>query len=184
MRVSAAISSIPLLVLTSIGCGPDVPSELRDAIESQRAEALDIALAAAEVCPRAIEGAPFQKSPISAGPMPANPALHTKLAEDERVVDVLVGCSWPDPRDAGGSTWGGTSLRRLRGPSRPPVRVVTMPDDFADNNCDEDESRCEQLIVPSRHVTSERSADLRIVRPTSDGGRAEVVVVFGVAAPS
>jgi hypothetical protein len=182
MRIHAAISG--LLVLTSLGCGPDVPAELRDAVDSQRAEALDIALAAAEVCPRAIEAAPFQKSPISAGPLPANPALHTKLADDDRVVDVLVECSWPDPRHPDGSTWGGTSLRRLRGPSKPPLRMVTMPEDFAENNCDDDEARCEQLIVPSRHVPNERSADLRIVRPTSDGGRAELVVVFAVAAPS
>lgn len=184
MRFPAAISSALVFVSFSAGCGPSVPSELRDAVESQRAVALDLALAAAEACPRAIEAAPFQPSPISAGPLPANPALHTKLAEDERIADVLVSCSWPDPRDPSGSTWGGTSLRRLRGPSRVPVRAATMPEDFAENTCEDEAARCEQLIVPSRHVASERSADLRIVRPTSDGGRAELVVVFSVAAPS
>jgi hypothetical protein len=113
--------------------------------------------------------------------MPANPAAHTWLDEDDRVVDVLAECSWPDPRDASGDTWGGTSLRRLRGPSKPPVRHITKPDDFAENTCGDNPDRCEQLIVPSRHVPSERSADLRLVRPTPDGGRAELVVVIAVA---
>lgn len=179
MRHAAGRLCAGLIGWTSFGCGPEVPDDLRAAVEDVRAEALDVALAAAEVCPRAIRAAPFQPSPISAT-LPANPAAYTGLDAEDRVFDVLVECSWPDPRD--GSIRGGTSLRRLRGTSRPPVRAVTMPEDFAENTCRANPDRCEQLVVPSRHVASERSADLRIVRPTADGGRAELVVVLAIVA--
>lgn len=57
-----------------------------------------------------------------------------------------------------------------------------MTEDFAENTCRANPDRCEQLVVPSRHLASERTADLRIVRPAADGGHAELVVVLAVAA--
>jgi hypothetical protein len=84
---------------------------------------------------------------------------------------------WPDPRDPAGNARAGTSFPRLKGKSPVPLRPVTMPDDFAQNTCKKDPDNCEQIVVPSRHVASESSADIRITRKTVDG-TVEVVVIL------
>jgi hypothetical protein len=95
-------------------------------------------------------------------------------------MNVFVMCSWRDPRDAQGNTWAGTSLPALKGMSGPVVRAVTMPEDSVESTCAKDAHNCEQVLTPSRRVKTERSADLRVVRPAPDGGEAEVIVVFAV----
>ena len=53
-----------------------------------------------------------------------------------------------------------------------------MPADTSSNTCDKDSKNCEQVIVPSRILASENSADIRIVRPMPGGGEVEVRVVI------
>jgi len=169
---------VTLLAGLGTGCGRDLPEAVKPTILAQRGAAIELADAAARVCPQAVLSAPFQPNPMAAPALPGNPAVGTALANDPHVLDVIVSCSWPDPRDPSGETWGGTSLPRLHDHWGPPVRVVTMPEDFIENTCKGDAKTCEQLIVPSRHHEDASSADLRIVRPTEDGGVAEVTVVF------
>jgi hypothetical protein len=52
-----------------------------------------------------------------------------------------------------------------------------MPEDFTRNTCKKDPENCEQIVVPSRHVASESSADIRMTRKTVDG-TVEVVVIL------
>jgi hypothetical protein len=164
-----------------LGCGKRVPSELKPAVDANLPIAIQVAEAAAKVCPSRKVAAPFQPNPMDAPPPPPSPAAGTALASDVRVVDVLVTCSWPDPRGAKGEEiWAGTSLPRLKRPpgSGPPVRVVTMPDEIVETTCTKDRHNCHQIIVPSRHHASDSSADLRVIRPTADGGTAEVIVAL------
>ncbi len=113
---------------------------------------------------------------MKAPPPPPNPAKGTSLESESKVIDVFVMCNWPDPRSP--DAWGGSGLRSLKGTSQIMTKPVTMPADMVTNTCTKDPHNCEQLITPSRYSTAEKSADLRITRPTSDGGEAEVVVVF------
>jgi hypothetical protein len=113
-------------------------------------------------------------------PSTPNPAKGTALESEKNVREVRVMCTWPDPRDASGRMWAGTGMPSLRGSKSVPARKVTMPEDMAVNTCKDNASSCEQLIVPSRYEGTARSADLRIVRPTPDGGRAETTVTFAL----
>ena len=173
-----------VVALGVCGCSKKVPPAIREDVAARRADAIKIAEAAASVCPSAKARAGLSGvAPVDASPPPPNPAAGSVLECDSKVVDVLVTCSFQDPRDAKHATWAGTGLAPLKKKaSGPPVRAVTMPEDFTESSCKGPSPRsCEAVIVPSRHVTSESSADLVVYRRTPDGGEAEVTVVF--AAP-
>jgi hypothetical protein len=166
----------------ALGCGRKAPSPVRRVLETHRPTVVTVAEKAARLCPAVKAGAPFQRNPADVT-LPTNPAVGTPLEDEPKIVEVMVACSWPDPRDPTKRMWSGTSLQTLRATSAVPVRKVTMPDDIIEDTCDEKgkEHDCEQLRTPSRFVATERSVDLRVVRPTLDGGEAEVIVV--IAAP-
>lgn len=167
------------MAIPMIGCSKTIPDELQPVLEGERTTAAKIAEAAAAACPAFKLGAPFQPDPMAA-PKPSvpHPAKGTSLESNGQVKDVLVMCSWPDPRDASGTTWGGTAMPALKGTNSKKTRPVTMPEDMARNTCKNDRTSCEQIVVPSRYLPSETSADLLVVRPTPDGGTAEVTVIF------
>ena len=158
-----------------VGCSRPVPPEVEEAVERNMPLAIKVAEDAAKLCPSQQENAPFHNPPKNS-PAPASPALGTALETDTQVVDVFVMCSFPDPRDA--SMMAGTGLQSLRKTSQVPARAVTMPEDMAENTCRKDESHCQQVIVPSRVLPSDKSADIRIVRSFEGGGRVEVRVVL------
>jgi hypothetical protein len=163
--------------LAAIGCSKRIPKEVAPAVEANLPIAIQVAADAAKQCPSLKASAPFQPNPMDAPPPPPSPATGSALASHPQVTDVLISCSWPDPRDPTGSTFGGTSFPRLKGKSAVPLRPVTMPEDMAENTCKKDRENCEQVVVPSRHVASESSADIRILRKTPDGS-VEVVVIL------
>lgn len=166
-----------LLPLLTSSCSKRIPNEVAAAVETSMPVAIQVASDAAKLCPQLKAGAPFQPNPMAAPPPPPSPATGSALASHAQVVDVLIMCSWPDPRDPSGNTGAGTSFPRLKGKSSVPLRPVTTPEDFASNTCKKDPQNCEQIIVPSRHVASEASADIRVTRKTPDG-TVEVVVIF------
>lgn len=172
----ASSTGAVLPALFALGCGKRVPDDLKPVVDATMPVAIQIAENAAKICPTRKVEAPFQPNPMAAPPPPPSPAAGTSLASDAHVIDVMVMCSWPDPRDPKGETWAGTSLPRLKKTAGPPVRTVTMPDEIVENTCARDRHNCQQIIVPSRHHASESSADLRVVRPTPDGGEVEVIV--------
>jgi len=180
LRTMTRILTFLAIAQAAAGCGKKVPSDVQSVLDAQHAAAVKVAVDAAAACPGAKGGAPFQPNPIAAPPPPANPAKGTSLESEAKVVDVFIMCSWPDPRDAKHATWGGTGLPSLRGTSAVPAMAVTMPDDIAVTTCKKDPHNCEQVIVPSRYSKAARSADLRLKRPTPDGGEAEVVVIVAV----
>lgn len=160
-------------------CGKKVPSEVQASIDKHHAAALKVATDASSACPAMKASAPFNPNPMAAPPPPPNPAKGTALESDPNVVDVLVMCSWTDPRGKG-ETMAGSGMPSLKNAAKVPTKQVTMPDDMATNTCAKNENDCEQVIVPSRYGTSAKSADLRIVKKATDGGRVEVTVVFAV----
>ncbi len=164
-------------VLSSFGCGKRIPNEVSAAVEATLPMAIAVAEDAGKLCPQLKASAPFQPDPMSAPAPPGSPARGSALQKQTQVVDVLISCSWPDPRDGTGATWGGTSFPRLRGKVGVPLRPVTMPEDMARDTCAKDSQSCERVIVPSRHMASEASADVRVVRKTTDG-TVEVVVIL------
>jgi hypothetical protein len=167
-----------VLVAVFGGCGRKLPDAVKQAVETNRPLAVKVAEDAAKLCPGMKAAAPFQKDPSSAPPPPPSPATGTALATDAQVVDVYITCSWPDPRDSSGSTWAGTSFPRLKGTTAVPVRAVTMPEDMVETSCKAGVHDCMQIISPSRHHADEASADIRVLRPTPDGGEVEVVVAL------
>ncbi len=170
-------ASLLLCPILAISCSKRIPDEVDAAVEANLPVAIQVAVDAAKLCPLLKAGAPFQPNPIAAPPPPPSPATSSALATHKQVVDVHVMCRWPDPRDPTGTTIAGTSFPRLNNKSAVPLRPVTMPDDLAHTTCKKDRDNCEQIVVPSRHVASESSADIRITRKTPDG-TVEVVVIL------
>ncbi|MBK9261279.1 MAG: hypothetical protein IPM54_15935 [Polyangiaceae bacterium] len=160
-----------------IGCSKRIPNEVAPAVDANLPVAIQVAADTAKLCPSLKAGAPFQPNPMAAPPPPPSPATGSALASHAQVADVLVTCSWPDPRDPSGATFAGTSFPRLKGKSAVPLRPVTMAEDMALNTCKKDHQNCEQVVVPSRHVASEASADIRVIRKTPDG-TVEVIVIL------
>lgn len=161
-----------------LSCSKRIPDEVASSVETNLPVAIHIAEEGAKSCPALKAGAPFQPNPMAAPPPPPSPAAGTPLATDTHVVDVIVMCSWPDPRDPTGNIGAGTGFPKLKGKAGVPVRAVTMPEDMARNTCKKDRDHCEQVVVPSRHVADERSADIRVTRKTPDG-TIEVTVILG-----
>jgi hypothetical protein len=175
---SAVIAVAAALAL--FGCGKKAPPEVAAVIEAQRDNAMRVSEDAAKVCLAAKDRAPFQKNPSSAPLPPPNPAKGTTLDTEPKIVDVFVMCSWPDPRSPGSDMWAGTGLPALRGTSQVPLITVTMPEDIVENTCNKKPHDCVQVVTPSRFAKAPKSADFRIVRPTADGGEAEVRVIIAV----
>jgi len=163
------------IALSTVACSKPVPPEVKDAVTRNLPLAIKVAEDAVKLCPGQKENAPFNNPPKNSPP-PASPAVGTALESDPQVVDVFVMCSFPDPR--GADMMAGTSLKSLRGTSQLPARPGTVPGDHAENTCKKISNDCQQVIVPSRVVQSEQSADIRIVRPLPDGGEVEVRVVL------
>jgi hypothetical protein len=166
------------LVLSIAACGRRAPAEIQGWVDAERSTALQVAEAAAKSCLTIKDrsGLPGYPAPIEAkSVMPPNVAKGTSLESDPHVVDVYVMCSWPG-KDA---TWVGTGMTPLRASITGRMeRPVTMPKDFVENTCSKDQSKCERVRVPSAYSKDEETADLQVVRPMADGGRAEVTVVF------
>ncbi len=162
------------VTLLAAACKKGVPAEVDDAVKRSLPLAVKVADDAVKLCPAQRPNAPFNTPPANT-PAPASPAAGTALESDPQVVDVFVMCSFPDPRSP--NTTAGTSLQALRKSSQVPSRAVTMPADLAQNSCDKSKS-CQQVIVPSRVVADEKSADIRVLRPLADGGEVEVRVVL------
>lgn len=175
--LSATIWLVPCLLLL-LGCSKRIPDEVAASVETNLPHAIRIAEEGAKSCADLKARAPFQTNPMAAPPPPPSPAAGSALASDAHVMDVIVTCVWPDPRDPKGNTGAGTGFPTLKGKARVPVRAVTMPEDMARNTCKNDPGHCEQVVVPSRHLADERSADIRITRKTPDG-TIEVVVIVG-----
>lgn len=163
--------------LLLLGCSKRIPDEVAASVETNLPQAILIAEEGAKSCAALKAGAPFQPNPSAAPPPPPSPAAGSPLASDPHVLDVLVTCVWPDPRDPKGNTSAGTAFPTLNGKARVPVRAVTMPEDMARNTCKKDPGHCEQVVAPSRYIADERSADIRITRKTPDG-TIEVTVIL------
>jgi hypothetical protein len=180
-HVHRAIVAIAALASFSIaGCGKKAPPEVAAVIDAERETAIKVAENAAKVCLAAKDRAPFAKDPSAAALPPPNPAKGTSLDTDPKIVDVFVTCSWPDPRQPGADIWAGTSLLSLRGTSQVPLITVTMPEDEVENTCTKKPHNCTEVVTPSRFAKPQKSADFRVVRPTSDGGEAEVRIVIAI----
>lgn len=166
------------LVLALVACGKKAPAEVQGWVDAERSAAMQVAEAAAKSCLgiKDRSGLPGYPAPIDAkSPMPPSAAKGTSLESDPHVVDVYVMCSWPD----GKGVWAGTGMTPLRASIMGRMeRPVTMPKDIVETNCSKDESHCERERVPSAYSKDEETADLYVVRPMTDGGRAEVTVVF------
>jgi len=162
-------------LLLLVGCTKRVPAEVDDAVKRSLPLAIKVAEDAVKVCPGQKPNAPFNSPPANT-PVPPSPAIGTALESDTQVVDVFVMCTFPDPRLP--NTTAGTSLASLRKVSQVPARPVTTPSDMAENTCTKSPTSCQQVIVPSRIVTDEKSADIRIVRAIPGGGEVEVRVVL------
>jgi hypothetical protein len=175
---SAALFGASALALLDLGCGKGVPSEVKPAVDRNLPIAVQVAESAAKLCPSLKARAPFQPDPSAAPPPPPSPAIGTALESDAQVKDVRITCSWPDPRQKTEEIWAGTSFPALKGTPSVPLRFVTNASEFAENTCKADAHNCHQIVVPSRYHASELSADVRVTRPTSDGGEIEVIVVI------
>ena len=176
--IAAAVVTVAV-GLACTACGKKVPAEVQAVIDKHQAAVQKVSADAVAACPSMKASAPFNPNPMAAPPPPPNPAKGTALESDANVVDVLVMCSWPDPR-GNGDAMGGTSMPSLKGAARVPTKTVTMPDDMATNTCAKNENDCEQIVVPSRYGSSPKSADVRIVKKAADGARVEVTVVIAV----
>lgn len=163
--------------LLATSCSKRVPNELAPIVDANLPLAIRVAEDAAKSCPALKASAPFQPNPMAAPPPPPSPAKGSPLESDTHVVDVLITCNWPDPRDSTGNTTAGSSFPKLKDKVRLPERTVTVPEDFAKNTCPKNHDSCEQVVVPSRYLTSESTADIRITRKTVDGS-IEVVVIL------
>jgi hypothetical protein len=164
-----------LLAIVIAGCGRKTPEAVKPTLESERATAIKVAEEAAKVCVSA-KGRALGAVPIDEPPPPPNPAKGTSLEKNEMVYDVFITCSWPVPGSP--STSSGTALPALKGNKHMRAITVTMPEDSVDTSCTKSPSHCEQTLTPSRYSVQKASADLRVVRPTPDGGEAEVIAVF------
>jgi hypothetical protein len=158
-----------------VACGKSVPADVDEAVKRSLPLAVKVAEDAVKLCPAQRPNAPFNNPPANTPP-PPSPAAGTALDSDPQVVDVFVMCSFPDPRSP--NTSAGTGLQSLRKTSQVPARAVTMPGDMAENTCAKSPKSCQQIIVPSRVVAEEKSADIRVVRPLADGGEVEVRVIL------
>ena len=177
-RLLALFGVLAMSAPLASGCGKKLDPQVSAVVEAQRGAATRVAEDAAKLCPQVKDAAPFQPNPMAARPPPPTPAKGTSLESEAKVVDVFITCSWPDPRTPGAS--GGTSMPSLRGTSQVPRLHVSMPDDMTENTCGKNAQDCMQVITPSRYGTNDRSADVRIVRPTPDGGEVDVRVVIAV----
>lgn len=165
------------LAWATSSCSRRVPNEVDSFVEKNLPIAIQVAEDAAKLCPQLKTGAPFNPNPLAAPPPPPSPAIGTTLVTDAHVMDVLIMCSWPDPRDKSGQMSGGTSFPSLKNKAGVPPRKVTMPEDMAIDTCKKNADHCERIIVPSRYSTADNTADIRITRKTVDG-TVEVVVVI------
>lgn len=177
MRPTWPRASFLVCSMLAINCSKRIPDEVALAVEANLPVAIQVAADAGKLCPLLKVGAPFQANPIAAPPPPPSPAIGSALGTHKQVVDVLVSCTWLDPRDPNGRTSVGTSFPQLNGKSAVPMRPVTMPEDLARTTCKKDPDNCEQIVVPSRYIANESSADIRITRKTVDG-TVEVVVIL------
>ncbi len=177
MSMRSAPASLKLLVKLLSGlvflssCSKRIPNEVAPAVETNLPIAIQVAENAAKSCPD------LKANHSMGSPQAPSPAKGSALETNMQVVDVSITCMWPDPRDSTGATGEGTAFPRLKGKSAVPLRAVTMPEDFARTTCQKDPNNCEQVVVPSRHVASESSADIRVVRKTPVG-TVEVVVIL------
>lgn len=170
--------TIPMVLgFATSSCSKRVPNEVDSFVEANLPIAIQVAEDGAKLCSSLKAAAPFNPNPLAAPPPPPSPATGTKLATDSHVVDVLVMCSWPDPRDKTGNTGAGTSFPALKNKVAVPVRAVTMPEDNAINTCKKNADHCERIIVPSRYLAAENTADIHVTRKTVDG-TIEVTVVI------
>jgi hypothetical protein len=157
------------------GCTRKTPEAVKPTLESERAATIKVAEDAATVC-LAAKGRALGAVPMNEPEPPPNPAKGTSLEKNEMVYDVFVTCSWPVPGKPGMSA--GTGLTPLKGNKHIRMITVTMPEDSVETSCTKSPSKCEQVLTPSRYSVQKASADLRVVRPTADGGEAEVIAVF------
>lgn len=164
-----------LLIALVAGCQrhATVPPAAKAVLDARRTTAEAVALDAAKLCP-SMKG----RVPITPAtpPPPPNPALGSALESDPEVQDVLVMCGWPSATDPSMSE--GSGIPSLKKTSHVPVRAVTMPEDRAETTCVESPRDCEEVIVPSRYSARSDTADLKIVRPTPDGGTVELTMVI------
>ena len=146
---------------------------------SERARVLALDVTDPESIRQAVEAAgPIDALVNNAGVGIMSVLEGTSLEAEAAVLEVFVTCSWADPRDPKGGTWAGTGLPSLKGTHGQMTRPVTAPDDVVADTCKRNQASCETLVFPSRYSNDPRSADLRVVRPTPDGGRAEITVAF------
>ncbi len=175
MRHLATVSGIALFVVSLAGCQrhATVPPAAKAVLDARRATAEAVALDAAKLCP-SMKG----RVPITAStpPPPPNPALGTALESDPQVQDVLVMCVWTSATDPSMSE--GDGIPSLKKSARVPARAVTMPEDRAETTCLKSPRDCEEVIVPSRYSARADTADLKVVRPTPDGGTVELTMVI------
>jgi hypothetical protein len=169
------MSLVLLACAPTLGCGKAIPKDLEATVTNSLPVAIQVAEAAAKICPSQAANAPTNGTPPANTPPPPSPAIGTALETDPHIADVFVMCSFQSTKDP--ALMGGTSLRSLHGTSQMPTRNVTLPEDMAKSTCDKTPKSCEQVIVPSRVLASEKSADIRVIRPFP-GGEVEVRVVL------
>lgn len=175
MRPFVTVPGVVLLVVVVAACQrhAEVPPAAKAVLDARRATAEAVALDAAKLCP-SMKG----RVPITAAtpPPPPNPAIGTALESDPKVQDVLVMCVWTSATDPSMSE--GDGIPSLKKTPHMRTRPVTMPEDRAETTCLKSPRDCEEVLVPSRYSTRADTADLKIVRPTADGGTVELTMVI------
>ncbi len=176
-----------LWVLLLAACSKSVPSEIASTLDSIRADARNVASAAAKTCGDQFASGQLYASSKGCGiallpgqtiaPVVASPAKGTPLETNAKVADVMTTCWAPTGTGAGGAQEScGSDLGSLR--------HAFGPGDFqsgnwgtSENSCKGSPTNCEKVEVPSRYLKDKRSADLTVVRPLIGGPAGATVTV-------
>jgi hypothetical protein len=160
---------------TIVGCHKTVAPEVEPALKSARAEARNVAAAAAVACAAQFTSGRFTVGATGCAtnklpgeeivPETPSPAKGSSFEKDPQIVNVQVECMAPVPSHPGQSC--GTSLGQLHPTPGPPTNLG--PRETAESNCKKSPADCEEVVVPSHYTTEPASVDLRIVKPVVGG---------------
>jgi hypothetical protein len=190
VRTVCGLAAATAIILACCACGKRVPSEVQPALDAIRADARNVAAAAAKACEAEFTSGRFVVSErrcstkLLAGesvtPVVPSPAKGTSLESNPMVLDVWTMCSAPTKTVGNISESCGSSLGELRNAFNLPGAGRRR--NVAEGNCKSAPTDCEDVIVPSQVAADENSTDLRIVKPVAGGppgATAEVTIILG-----